>query len=94
MDLTVDLTLPSSNMLSFDVANGMMQTNCLTVTATEDNIFEDTETFTLSLSSDVQGVSIVDQTTTTVSIIDNDSMFSYRCIPLLVYMIWVKGSGT
>ena len=75
MDLTVDLTLPSSIMLSFNVADGMIQTNCLTFAATEDNIFEDTETFTLSLSTDLGEVSIVDPTTTTVSIIDNDGMY-------------------
>ena len=63
-------------MHSFNMADGMLQTKCLSVTATEDNIFEDTENFTLSLSTDTGGVSIVNPNTTTVSIIDDDGMCS------------------
>ena len=63
-------------MLSFNMTNGMMQTICLPVTAAEDNIFEDTENFTLSLSTNTGGVSIVNPSSTTVSIIDDDGMYS------------------
>ena len=63
-------------MLSFDATIAMMQTMCLPVTATEDNIFEDTENFTLSLNTDAAGVSIVNPSTTTVSIIEDDGMYS------------------
>ena len=73
----LDLTLQSSNiMLSFDTTDGMLQTKCLSVTATEDNIFEDTKNFILSLSTDTGGVSIVNPSTTTVSIFDDDGMYS------------------
>ena len=72
----LDLTPPSSNMLSFDANDEMVQTKCLSVTATEDTIFEDTENFTLSLSTDTGGVSIVNPSNTTVSIIDDDGMYS------------------
>ena len=40
-------------------------------------MFEDTENFTLSLSTDAEGGSIVNPSTTTVSIIDDDGMYSF-----------------
>ena len=82
-----DLSLPTSNMLTFDVTiEEVMQMKCLTVTPVKDDIFEDTETFTLSLTSTTAGALLGEPSNTAVSITDDDGTIVYLYL-LIVYIV-------
>ena len=66
-----------------------MQIKCLTVTAVNDDIFEDTEAFTLSLTSTTAGALLGEPSNTVVSITDDDGIlcctYTYSVCYVTIY---------
>ena len=85
IDLTVDL--PTSTLT---LTNTITQV-CWTVTAVDDLIFENSEIFTLTVVPITAGVSVGQQSTATVTVIDNDGETSlYTCIVggVIIILCW------
>ena len=70
-----DLRISSNELIFFEPGDRTGSQRCIDILVIDDSILEMNETFQLTTASDIDEVILVDETSTTITIIDDDRKY-------------------